>query len=74
MPKPRANYHALWVGLISTICQEIVRLDRMGDERTVEDMWIQGTLWQVVGRMCAGERLHPSMQKEPIPMRKLFED
>jgi len=74
MKRRPLNYCQLWSGLIATIVREIIKIDKQGDGRSVEDMWVQGTLCQIIKRMCAAEHLHPGLQNEPMPMRQLFDD
>ena len=67
----RLNYRTLWVGLISAICIELIELDKKTD-KTVEDIWITGTLQRVLSKMCALKKLPPRLQKLKELTRPLF--
>ena len=67
------NYKHLWDGLISAICQEVVNLEKLPDKaKSVEDVWVQATLCNVLKKMCALHRLPPEMQKIKELTRSLF--
>ena len=73
MAKP--NYQHLWDGLIASICREIVKIENLPERAvTVEDTWVEGTLCNVLKKMCALHRLPPKMQKPDKLTRPLFED
>ena len=69
------NYKNLWDDLISAICQEIVSIEKLSQKATtVEDMWVEGTLCNVLKKMCALHKLPPEMQKPKELTRPLFEE
>lgn len=76
MKKVPQNYRRLWDNLISHICMEIVELDKLPEKaRSVEDVWVEGTLCNVLKKMCALHKLPPEMQKGVEKLtRPLFED
>ncbi len=68
----RVNYKELWDGLISALCCEVVRIENQ-PEKTVEDFWVEGTLYQVLSKMCAAHRLPHKLQKPRKLTQNLFE-
>jgi len=67
-------YGILWDELIAAICREVVKIENLpAKARTVEDIWVEGTLCNVLKKMCALHRLPPKMQKEDKLTRPLFE-
>lgn len=66
-----SKYRDLWDGLISAIIAELIKIENM-PKKTTEDLWISGTLKQVLSKMCELHRLPPKMQKSQLT-RKLFE-
>ena len=67
------NYKNLWDKLISDIVREVVNIERLPERaKTTEDIWVKGTLCNVLKKMCALHRLPPKMQKDTLP-RSLFE-
>ena len=40
-------------GLISDCCREVVKINRQ-EQKSIEDVWTEGVLNQVLRRLCAG--------------------
>ncbi len=70
--QPR-NYKRDWQRLITTLCNELVKLNKLPTQ-TVEDMWVKGVIVKILGEMCALDRVRPDYQKQVEFTRPLFED
>lgn len=71
----KLNYKDLWDSLISDICREIVNIEKLPERVvTIEDTWVEGTLCNVLKKMCALHRLPPKMQQTHKLTRPLFEE
>ncbi|KKL57402.1 hypothetical protein LCGC14_2235810 [marine sediment metagenome] len=71
--KPRRNYERDWQNLITKLCNELIKLNKL-PTLTVEDMWVKGVIVKILGEMCALDRVHPDYQKQVEFIRPLFED
>lgn len=69
----KKNYRELWDSLISSLCREMLKIEKQGD-KSVEDIWIQGTIQRVLTEMCELHRLPPNMHKLKELTRPMFED
>ena len=67
-----SNHRYLWDKLISAVCREIVTINKL-PTKTVEDFWVEATLWNVLRKMCALHKLPPKLQKPKELTRSLFE-
>jgi len=68
----RLDYKYLWDDLISAICRELVHLEEQPNA-TMEDIWVKGTLWNVLRKMCALHKLPRRVQNQELT-RPLFEE
>ncbi len=60
-------------GLISDCCREIVKINRQ-EQKSIEDVWTEGVLNQVLRRLLAAHRLPPKLQTPKVQTRQLFQD
>ena len=67
------NYKDLWSQLISDLCIELVKCEKKSPQ-TVEDVWVKATLWQVLRKMCALDKLPVRLQEDIELTMPLFED
>ncbi|KKK53264.1 hypothetical protein LCGC14_3096540 [marine sediment metagenome] len=68
------RYKDRWGNLIAEIIREVVAIEKK-PEKSIEDEWIEGTLHQVLRKMCALDRLPPKLWKLKKELtRNLFED
>lgn len=70
--KPRRNYERDWQNLITTLCNELVKLHKL-PTLTVEDMWVKGVIVKILTEMCALDSVRPEYQKQVEFTRPLFE-
>lgn len=68
------NYRRLWDELIAAIVWEIVDIDKLPSKaKTVEDVWVEATLCNVLKKMCALHKLPPEARQTQELTRPLFE-
>ncbi len=65
------NYRQKWDRLISDMCIELIKIEEL-PKKSIEDIWVVGTIKSVLTQMCALDRVRPDKQSIDGMSRTLF--